>query len=890
MARSSAAEDLAGALPSPGGGPGDRRLVSPPADASRFVREFKQLYEQAGRPPLQTVQHDAAQQKPPLKVSISSLSDWFRGVTMPADPSAVRFLVDYLRRRAKGAVVAPTEAWLTWYEQARAEARSRRGTRRARGLAPVDLPASPMRDLRDALLFLYRRAGAPSLAELSARIRDNDALPGTPSRDTIHRIITGRVMPSRADAVTLAAVLATTGEVDLPDAVRNIGDLWSAASSPASGSLSTRVGKPVGDWDPLLLGVHPVAESAEGEGLPPYIAREHDDRLRGIVEQAIAAGDNAFVVLAGASSTGKTRSLWEAARHLDQENPGRWRVWYPYDPTRPEAAAEGVGRVGPHTVVWLDDVHAYLRPADPALGEQVAAGLRTLLTGAGRGPVLVFGSVWREQWTDLATRPPAHEPDRYAQARHLLTVAHRIDVPDQFSPYELEAAMIAADPRLRYAAERAGDGRITQYLAGAATLVQRYRLAPPPVRAVLDTAVDARRLGHPETLPYRLFEQAAPGYLDDFEWERLGDDWLESALREAGTPGAGTSGPLVRVRERPSGARVSEQPVFRLADFVEQIGRTERAGLLPPSSFWAAVLVSVRDPDVLQEMCRRARRLDGIDGQTLERLAEAAATTSLNSEISVAVEQAPTDRLALYFQPIMDLRTGRAASHEVLLRVRDGNGVPLSPAAVLEAAEDRDEVLAIDLWVTERAIRLAAGQPGMRLQINLSGRSIGEPRLADEVERLVRESGVNPEQLTFEITETALIGNFDAARRSAERIRELGCHLALDDFGSGYASFRYLRLFPLDLVKIDGEYIVDLVDNPQDQVLVRALVQVCQAYGIQTVAEFVQDEATLRMLRELGVDYAQGYFVGRPAPAIEPAASRGPAEDRAGAALGGEAS
>ena len=134
------------------------------------------------------------------------------------------------------------------------------------------------------------------------------------------------------------------------------------------------------------------------------------------------------------------------------------------------------------------------------------------------------------------------------------------------------------------------------------------------------------------------------------------------------------------------------------------------------------------------------------------------------------------------------------------------------------------------------------------------------------MDRLIKHYGVNPEQLTFEITETALIGNLTEARRFADRIRDIGCQLALDDFGSGYASFRYLRLFPIDLVKIDGDYVVDLLRNPQDQVLVRALVQVCQAYGIHTVAEFVQDEPTLRLLRELGVDYVQGYLIGRPSP------------------------
>ncbi|MEU4424324.1 EAL domain-containing protein [Actinoplanes sp. NPDC024001] len=225
-----------------------------------------------------------------------------------------------------------------------------------------------------------------------------------------------------------------------------------------------------------------------------------------------------------------------------------------------------------------------------------------------------------------------------------------------------------------------------------------------------------------------------------------------------------------------------------------------------------------------------------------------------------------TDRFTLYSQPILELQTNKVTRHELLLRVLDEADGPQSPIQVLDAAERLDAVFDIDLWVVERAMRLAAEEPGLCLQVNLSGRSVGDPRLTTEVEKLLDRYGVDPAQLTFEITETALIGNLSEARRFADRVRDLGCGLALDDFGSGYASFRYLRLFPIDLVKIDGEYVVDLVDSPQDQVLVRALVQVCQAYGIHTVAEFVQDEATLRMLRELGVDYVQGYLIGRPSP------------------------
>ncbi|MFC7531312.1 EAL domain-containing protein [Actinoplanes sp. GCM10030250] len=233
-----------------------------------------------------------------------------------------------------------------------------------------------------------------------------------------------------------------------------------------------------------------------------------------------------------------------------------------------------------------------------------------------------------------------------------------------------------------------------------------------------------------------------------------------------------------------------------------------------------------------------------------------------------------TDRFTLYSQPILELQSNKVTRHELLLRVLDESDGPQSPIQVLDAAERLDAVYDIDLWVVERAMRLAAEEPGLCLQVNLSGRSVGDPRLTTEVEKLLDRYGVDPAQLTFEITETALIGNLSEARRFADRVRDLGCGLALDDFGSGYASFRYLRLFPIDLVKIDGEYVVDLVDNPQDQVLVRALVQVCQAYGIHTVAEFVQDEATLRMLRELGVDYVQGYLIGRPSP-VPPGRLRG---------------
>jgi PAS domain S-box-containing protein len=226
-----------------------------------------------------------------------------------------------------------------------------------------------------------------------------------------------------------------------------------------------------------------------------------------------------------------------------------------------------------------------------------------------------------------------------------------------------------------------------------------------------------------------------------------------------------------------------------------------------------------------------------------------------------------TDQFFVHAQPILDLETNTIRRHELLLRVHDELNGLLPPTTLLGTAEHVDAVLDIDLWVLERAMDLLITAPrDQHLQVNISGRSLGDRRLIDRVEELMRRHQVNPGQLTFEITETAVIGNLTQARRFADRIHDLGCQLALDDFGSGHGSFRSLKLFPIDLVKIEGEFIENLPNSTQDQVMVQAIVQVCRAYGVRTLAEFVQDEATLELLRDFGVDMAQGYLIGRPQP------------------------
>ncbi|MGV9245382.1 hypothetical protein [Streptomyces sp. NPDC003710] len=355
-------------------------------------------------------------------------------------------------------------------------------------------------------------------------------------------------------------------------------------------------GRPIGEvTDPFALEVHraigPEAANTQAELplLPTYIEREHDLRLRELVEQA-TSGHSAFGVLVGGSSTGKTRACWEAIHRL----PPDWSLWHPIDPGRPEAAAQTLDTIEPHTVVWLNETQHYLLTPSASLGERVAAGLRELLRTPERGPVLVLGTLWPEYWEVLTTVPSPGADDPHAQARALLS-SHGISVPDVFTSAGMEAlhAVAATDPRLAQARDHAEDGLITQYLAGAPALLERYRLAPTGARAVLHAAMDARRLEHGPLLSHALLEAAAPGYLTDAQWSVLGDDWLEQALAYTTAPCQGAQGLLRRVRSRP-GEPGLEQPYYRLADYLEQHARTERLALCPPAAFWDAAALHAR--------------------------------------------------------------------------------------------------------------------------------------------------------------------------------------------------------------------------------------------------------------------------------------------------------
>jgi PAS domain S-box-containing protein len=227
------------------------------------------------------------------------------------------------------------------------------------------------------------------------------------------------------------------------------------------------------------------------------------------------------------------------------------------------------------------------------------------------------------------------------------------------------------------------------------------------------------------------------------------------------------------------------------------------------------------------------------------------------------------DRFVLYSQPIIDLQTGEIVQRELLIRMRDASapGHPsrlIAPGEFLPVAEEFGLITEIDRWVIDRGIEIAA--TGLAVQLNVSGRSISGPGLVDHIQNAIQRTGADPNQIVFEITETALVSDEPAARVLVESLHALGCKVALDDFGTGYGGFTYVKHLPVDFLKIDIEFVRDVRTNSASRHVIQSIVSLSAGFGLKTVGEGVEDQASLNLLRELGVDYAQGFHIGRPAP------------------------
>lgn len=238
------------------------------------------------------------------------------------------------------------------------------------------------------------------------------------------------------------------------------------------------------------------------------------------------------------------------------------------------------------------------------------------------------------------------------------------------------------------------------------------------------------------------------------------------------------------------------------------------------------------------------------------------------------IRQALEEGLFLFHaQPILDLRSNRITQYELLLRMIGEGGLILLPSDFLYIAERFGLIHDIDRWVVQQAIRLLARHsqafPELGLSANLSGKAFLDEELLPIIQRELERTSVNPANLTLEITESAAIADTNQAQKFANALKKLGCRFALDDFGVGFSSLYHLKHLPVEYLKIDGSFIRDLPNNPVDQHLVKAVVEVARGLHKETIAEFVGDEETVQLLRKYGVDFAQGFYIGKPRAVTE---------------------
>lgn len=241
------------------------------------------------------------------------------------------------------------------------------------------------------------------------------------------------------------------------------------------------------------------------------------------------------------------------------------------------------------------------------------------------------------------------------------------------------------------------------------------------------------------------------------------------------------------------------------------------------------------------------------------------------SEKERIIKAISEDRFLPWFQPILGIKDG-VQHYEALARLRDEEGNILSPAIFIDTAERFGLIGTIDNIIAEKTMRLQAemGRNGKYLTfgMNLSGNDFGDEEFLSRLQSKILETKADPNHLIFEITETAAVHEMEKAKRFIKALKSMGCRFSLDDFGVGFTSFTYLKELDVDYIKIDGSFIRRLHENYNDQLFVKAIVDVARGMGIKTVAEFVESEETLQLLKEYGVDYAQGYLIGKPGPEL----------------------
>jgi len=341
---------------------------------------------------------------------------------------------------------------------------------------------------------------------------------------------------------------------------------------------------------------------------------------------------------------------------------------------------------------------------------------------------------------------------------------------------------------------------------------------------------------------------------------RLGGDEFAIILRDCPEPQATEVAEKVLDAIRTRGLVVTTKATARV---------TTSVGI---ALYGPGIIATADELAVEADIAMYEAKADGRNGYAVyvaagERHGNANERDSWFSRLRRALDE---DRFVLHAQPIVPICSAGLPRYELLIRMLDDNDELVPPGAFLLNAERFDLIGEVDRWVISQAVSLlhehARIGNDFSLSVNLSGKTMNDLDLADDLGEMLKAHPIPPGRLVVEVTETAAIVNIERARELAQQLRRLGCLFALDDFGSGFSSFYYLKHLQFDYLKIDGEFITKLVSTETDQLLVQAVVGIARGLGTQTVAEFVGDTETVKLLEQLGVDYGQGFHLGRPAP------------------------